>query len=269
MSSPDVESFWRDAWRLLDDERPGDARTLARRWIDRYPELAEAHYVAGVAEGDLDDPVASLEHHAQAAMLAPDWDEAVVMHVAALFRMARIAEAREVVSALEEDPPDIALYHHLRGLVLEREGDDAAAREAFAKAEAIDPEGYRRPRTTDTESFQASVEAALERLPETFRNALDNIAIVLEPFPEESLLTETSPPHDPELLGLYVGTPMPSRSVEASGQTPDVIYLFQRNLERQVTSDEELEAEIAVTLYHEIAHALGFEEEDMPGLGLE
>lgn len=269
MSTRDVETFWREAWRLLDDERPEDARALANRWLDEDPELAEAHYVAGVAAGDLDDPAASLDHHAHAAMLAPEWDEAVVMHVAALFRMARISEAQEIVTALEEDPPEIALYHYLRGLLLERRGDDHAARKAFAEAQALEPDAYPLPRRLDARSFQRAMEAALERLPDEFRRALDNIAIVLEPVPDEATLTDASPSHDPELLGLYVGTPLTARSVDASGQTPDVIYLFQRNLERQARTPEELEEEIAVTLYHEIAHALGFEESDMPGLGLE
>jgi predicted Zn-dependent protease with MMP-like domain len=269
MSSPDVEALWHDAWRLLDDSKPDAALALARRWLTKYPDLAEAHYVAGVAEADLDDPEASLDHHARAAILAPDWDEAVVMHVAALFRMARFSEAHEIVAALDEDPPEIALFHHLRGLLLERAGDDAGAREAFAAAEALDPEEYAPPCAQETAAFQATMEAALLRLPAEFRRALENMAIVLEPFPDEATLTDASPPHDPEILGLYVGTPLPMKSVEASGQTPDVIYLFQKNLERNARTRAELEEEIAVTLYHEVAHALGFEETDMPGLGLE
>lgn len=269
MSTWKVESFWDEAWMLLDSGRAREALSLAWRVLDTDPDLAEAHYIVGVAEGDLDEVEASLDHHARAAVLAPDWDEAVVMHVAALHRMCRFSEAREILATLEEAPPEIALYEYLVGLLAERDGDDESARRAFARAAAMDPETYPVGRHLDEEDFQSLIEAALSRLPEPFREALDNIAIVLEPVPDETSLTDVSPPHDPEILGLYVGTPMTSRSVDASGQAPDVVYLFQRNLERQCGTDEELEREIAITLYHEIAHALGFEEADMPGMGLD
>lgn len=269
MSAPELEAFWQEAWVLLDDGRAREALALAGRQLDRAPDLAEGHYVAGVAHGDLDDVEASLEHHARAAMLAPDWDEAVVMHVAALHRACRFAEAREILGALEEQPPQIALYEYLIGLLAERDGDEASARAAFSRAAALDPETYPLGRRLDEARVQSLIEAALLRLPEPFRDALDNIAIVLESIPDEATLTAESPPIDPEILGLYVGTPLTARSLEASGQSPDVVYLFQRNLERQCETDEELEREIAITLYHEIAHALGFEEEDMSSMGLD
>ena len=50
---------------------------------------------------------------------------------------------------------------------------------------------------------------------------------------------------------------------------PNTIYLFQRNLERAAKNRDDLIEQIRITLYHELAHYLGFEEEDMGDLGLE
>ena len=47
-----------------------------------------------------------------------------------------------------------------------------------------------------------------------------------------------------------------------------MLYLFRHNLEAATGSREELEREIGITLYHELGHALGFDEEGVEGLGL-
>ena len=50
---------------------------------------------------------------------------------------------------------------------------------------------------------------------------------------------------------------------------PPRILLFQRNLERYARDEAELRREIARTLHHELAHYLGFGEEDMAELDLD
>ena len=47
------------------------------------------------------------------------------------------------------------------------------------------------------------------------------------------------------------------------------MFLFQKNLESISPDRESLVEEIRITLWHELAHYLGFEEEAMPGLDLE
>ena len=49
---------------------------------------------------------------------------------------------------------------------------------------------------------------------------------------------------------------------------PNTIYLFQRNLERAAKDRDDLVEQIRITLWHELGHYLGFEEEDMDDLGL-
>ena len=63
--------------------------------------------------------------------------------------------------------------------------------------------------------FQDLVRAALEDIPDRFRDALySEVAIIVEPVPPLDLLQSETPPLDPELLGLYVGTPLTERSLD-------------------------------------------------------
>ena len=94
--------------------------------------------------------------------------------------------------------------------------------------------------------------------------------VVVLDLPPENILTAQAPPLDPELLGLFVGTALPDRSFGTGGiDTPPQIILFKRNLERFARDDRELTDEIARTLHHELAHYLGFAEEDMVDLDLD
>ena len=72
----------------------------------------------------------------------------------------------------------------------------------------------------------------------------------------------------PDMLGLFDGVPLPETGEDGVVLRPNRIYLFQRNLERMSATRAELDEQIRITLYHELGHYLGFEEEDMDDLGL-
>jgi predicted Zn-dependent protease with MMP-like domain len=48
---------------------------------------------------------------------------------------------------------------------------------------------------------------------------------------------------------------------------PDAIHLFQEPLQEMCADLEELEREIEITVVHEIAHYLGFDEDRLAELG--
>ena len=73
----------------------------------------------------------------------------------------------------------------------------------------------------------------------------------------------------PDMLGLFVGRNELEIDETAGAQLPPRIHLFQRNIERACRDPEHLVTEIRKTLYHEIGHMLGFDEEGVAELGLE
>ncbi|HPB98911.1 MAG TPA: metallopeptidase family protein, partial [Polyangiaceae bacterium] len=74
---------------------------------------------------------------------------------------------------------------------------------------------------------------------------------------------------DPRVLGVFCGASRDEQShLDAGPEEPNVIKLYQRNLESMCGSRKELIEEIRVTLLHETAHFFGLEEEEIERLGL-
>jgi predicted Zn-dependent protease with MMP-like domain len=69
------------------------------------------------------------------------------------------------------------------------------------------------------------------------------------------------------LLGLYEGRPRTRRSVEDSGVMPDVIYIFQDDVELASDSEAELIDQVRTTVLHELGHHFGMNEDDLDALG--
>lgn len=117
------------------------------------------------------------------------------------------------------------------------------------------------------EEFEALVEKALAELPEEFRAALDNVAVLVEEEPSDEDLIEVGiDPHDPErdeLLGLYQGTPLPERSHDAT-QLPDRILIYRGPILRSCATRREVLRQVRETVQHELGHYFGLEEEDLP-----
>ena len=60
---------------------------------------------------------------------------------------------------------------------------------------------------------------------------------------------------------------MTERSLIEPPLYPDTIYLFQEPLEQVCVTPEELREEIAITVVHELAHALGMSDAELDDLG--
>ena len=107
-------------------------------------------------------------------------------------------------------------------------------------------------------SFEEHVQRALDSLPAELARGLENVAVVVE----------DEHPDDPDLFGLYEGTPLPERTDAAvAGALPDRIAIYRVPLEESFTDRAELEKEIRITVLHELAHYFGIEEERLEELG--
>jgi predicted Zn-dependent protease with MMP-like domain len=113
------------------------------------------------------------------------------------------------------------------------------------------------------ERFENLVADALASIPQRFRDAMKNIAIVVEDEPTRELLREMGVKPPDTLLGLYSGTPLTERRWDYGNRLPDRIQLFQGPHERQSEDEEDLVVAIGETLIHEIGHYFGMSEEQI------
>lgn len=102
--------------------------------------------------------------------------------------------------------------------------------------------------------FDQLVADALDDLPDELLPVLDNVVVrVFDRNPDE-----------PDLLGLYEGTPHTERSGD---EFPDQIAIYRRPLCEMSADLDELIEEVYVTVIHEVAHAAGIDDERLHELG--
>jgi len=121
----------------------------------------------------------------------------------------------------------------------------------------------------NTKDFECLVEKCLRRIPQVFRDALENLQIVVEDSPDPDLMEELFGDRDTMLYGLFVGTPITEKHFDDWGGPPALIYIWQKPLEEDFPDAEDLEREVEVTLVHEIGHFMGFEEDTLAEYGYE
>jgi Flp pilus assembly protein TadD/predicted Zn-dependent protease with MMP-like domain len=207
-----------------------------------------------------------------------------------LFHMCRFERAREAFNDLARAAPDdpFVLYH--LGMVLEREGRQPDADKLFARAHALAADKFPDPAGMVTAAeFQAMVDHAIAVLPAHLKQAVKGVAIEVADLPAVDDLLAVDPPFAPTILGLYRGAPVGARTPPpAAGAKPGVasaptaasasddeadeprsIVLYRKNLARAVTSRAELEKQVRITLWHEIGHLRGADEDDLRERGLE
>jgi predicted Zn-dependent protease with MMP-like domain len=112
-------------------------------------------------------------------------------------------------------------------------------------------------------SFERLVADALADIPRHFRDAMKNIAIVVEDEPGRDLLREMEIEPPDTLFGLYQGVPLTERTATGNTTLPDRIVIYQGPHEREAVDDDDLVACVAETLIHEIGHYFGLSEEEI------
>ena len=113
------------------------------------------------------------------------------------------------------------------------------------------------------EEFATLIEEALTLIPENFREAMRNIAIIVEEYPPTEILTEMEIEPPDTLYGLYLGTPITERRWDDGNREPDQIVLYQGPHEEDAVNEDDLVAMVAETLIHEIGHYFGMSEEEI------
>jgi predicted Zn-dependent protease with MMP-like domain len=114
-----------------------------------------------------------------------------------------------------------------------------------------------------TQNFEDLVNRALDGLPPDIAALLDNVAVMVEDWPDRETLQFYG---EETLYGLYEGVPLTERGSTYHGSLPDRITIYRGPLERDFRSVD-LEEEVRITVVHEIAHHFGFDEDRLEELG--
>ena len=108
------------------------------------------------------------------------------------------------------------------------------------------------------ERFEELVGEALDTVPAGLAALIDNCVVLVE---------EEPPDGDPDLLGLYDGTPLTERDSTYTMVVPDRITLFRGPLLAMCEDEGEVVREVGITVVHEIAHHFGIDDERLHELG--
>ncbi|HLG12255.1 MAG TPA: metallopeptidase family protein [Dehalococcoidia bacterium] len=103
---------------------------------------------------------------------------------------------------------------------------------------------------------------ALEDLPRQYADQLVNVEFMLRraPSPRDRRRLGLG---NSTLYGLYEGIPLTQRGSGYDRVLPDRVTLYWGTLVREFPEEDDLAREVRKTLYHEIAHYFGIDEEGL------
>lgn len=105
------------------------------------------------------------------------------------------------------------------------------------------------------EQFEQCAKEAYLAIPEQIRDNIVNLVFMIEDRPPKDM--------EPDLLGYYIG--VPSTEWESAYKAlPDTIILYKETIEEEASAtDGNIERVIRETVWHEVGHCLGIDEEHM------
>ena len=115
-------------------------------------------------------------------------------------------------------------------------------------------------------AFERLVDRAIAAIPEPYRDALREVAIVIEDDPSAEQLRENELEPWDTMYGLYEGVPRTDYAADWA-TSPNRITLFRLPLEEDFEDPRELEEEVRMTVLHELAHHLGIDDDRLDELG--
>ncbi len=110
------------------------------------------------------------------------------------------------------------------------------------------------------EQFEQYIREGIKALPLWVQQKLDNVAFLVADRPSKKQIEENDLEDEALLFGLYEGTPLTLRGDE-SILLPDTITLFKNVVFEIYDTEKDIRECIRNTVWHEVAHYLGRDEE--------
>ena len=111
------------------------------------------------------------------------------------------------------------------------------------------------------EKFEELVRDGIKAIPQVFLDKLDNVDIVIEDNPSLEQIKKLKVKPNYSLFGLYEGIPKTKRPFGYGQVLPDKITIFKDPIEQSAQSENDIKRIVKDTIWHEIAHHFGMDEE--------
>lgn len=116
--------------------------------------------------------------------------------------------------------------------------------------------------------FEQIVAEALDSIPDALWALIDNVAVLVEEWPNPDQLASVGLRNPRALLGLYEGIPLTSRTHNYGIVSPDRVTIFRRPIYAACGPNEQaIHDQIRRTVLHEIAHHFGISDARLIELG--
>jgi predicted Zn-dependent protease with MMP-like domain len=110
-------------------------------------------------------------------------------------------------------------------------------------------------------------QAAVERLPDLFRQHLAAVILKVEDFPDADVIEAMQLESPFDILGLYWGHHVGDPGADLTGALPPTIYLYRRPiLDEWADGGHSLEQLVTHVLVHEVGHHFGLSDDDIDAI---
>lgn len=113
------------------------------------------------------------------------------------------------------------------------------------------------------ERFEELVAEAFELIPQQFREAMRNVALVIEDEPSPELLAELGMAPPDTLYGLYQGVSLVEREWGQLAELPDQVIIFRDPILEDAEDEDDVIRAVGETVIHEFGHHFGLSEEEI------
>jgi len=125
-------------------------------------------------------------------------------------------------------------------------------------------ETWTRARAPTLAEFEALAHDSFATLPEKFRALCADLVIRVDDYPTDDVLNDLDIDNPRDLMGLFQGIGIPFQGDTATGQLPNMIWLYRIPiLVYWAEHEETLGAVVAHVLVHEIGHHFGMSDDDI------